>query len=71
MQYTARMKVTYSTLVSVEADSREEAEAKLKAGNWTETRTDEATDWGDPREIVCDDNDDHDVHHKTPRRRKP
>jgi hypothetical protein len=52
-RFSARVKLTFDTLVEVEAESKEEALAMLKHAEWVQDNLDSAelVDWSDPREL--------------------
>lgn len=52
-RFSARMKLSFNTTVEVEAESKEEALAALKRGEWVEDNLAGADlcDWSDPREL--------------------
>ncbi len=56
MVFTGRMKATYSTLVTVEADSLADAIEKFKSGDWIDSVPDELVDWNDrPSQVRSED----------------
>lgn len=50
-QWTARFDCTFSCVVTVDADSEEEAIRKFKSGDWTSDMTDGLVDWDDPYDV--------------------
>lgn len=53
VEWTTRIDVTYSTVVTVLAATEEEARAKIKGGDWETDRTDGVVDFDDPEKIEC------------------
>lgn len=54
-RFGARMNVTYSTNVTVEAETEEEARTKLENGDWLFDQTDGPVDWDDPAVVYEED----------------
>jgi hypothetical protein len=51
VEWTTRIDVTYSTVITVLATTEEEARAKIKSGEWETDRTDGVVDFDDPEKV--------------------